>query len=307
MQEIDYSVVVPVYNSEETLQELFTRTQVVFSSIKKSFEMIFVEDGGKDNSWQVIQTLKKEFPDTVKAIKLTKNYGQHNAVLCGLSFCKGQQIITIDDDLQNPPEEIIKLIQKFEETKSDLIYGYFNKKKHSAIRNAGSKFVKKSGKVFKDAPGEGSSFRLIDKRLMDEILLHHQNFVYIDELFLWYTEDISFVEVVHEARKNNKSGYTFWKLFKMVFNITIYYTILPLKAMTVIGFLSSIISFGFAIRFMIRKLFFDVPLGYTSIIVTVLFSASLILFSLGIIGEYLNRIYIVQNKKPPYSIKKILK
>ncbi|MEA3504168.1 MAG: glycosyltransferase family 2 protein [Bacteroidota bacterium] len=307
MQEVDYSVVVPVYNSEATLEELFKRTQSVFTSLKKSFEIIFVDDGGKDGSWEILQSLKKDFPDVVKAIKLTKNYGQHNAVLCGLSFCKGQQIITIDDDLQNPPEEIKKLIQKYEETKSDLVYGFYKKKKHSLWRNAGSKLVKRSGKAFQEGPGEGSSFRLIDKHLMDEILLHHQNFVFIDELFLWYTEDISFVEVAHESRKNNESGYTFWKLFKMMFNITIYYTTLPLKIMTVIGLISSVLSFGFAVRFLVRKLFFDVPLGYTSIIVTVLFSASLILFSLGIIGEYLNRIYIVQNKKPPYSIKKVLK
>ncbi|MCF8338486.1 MAG: hypothetical protein K9I74_10955, partial [Bacteroidales bacterium] len=120
-------------------------------------------------------------------------------------------------------------------------------------------------------------------------------------------EDIAFVEVEHHARKHNKSGYSHGKLLKLFFNVTVYYTAIPLKVMTYLGLISSVISFGFAIRFIIRKLFFDVPLGYTSIIVTILFAAGLILLSLGIIGEYLNRIYIVQNKKPPYSIKKVLK
>lgn len=303
----EYAVVVPVFNSQDSLEELFERTNKTFAKLQKSFEMIFVDDGSKDASWDVLKKLKSSYPDKVNAIRLSKNFGQHNALFCGLGFVGDSKVILIDDDLQTPPEEIEKLIAKYEDHKADLVYGYYSKKRHNAWRNFGSKMMKKSSKRLNDAPGEGSSFKLVDNKLVKDILAHHQNFVYIDELFLWYTEDIDFVLVDHVARKNNKSGYTPAKLLRLFFNVTIYYTAVPLKLMIYTGLISSIISFGFAIRFIIRKIFFDVPLGYTSMIVTVLFSSSLILFSLGIIGEYLNRIYMVQNKKPPFSIKKILK
>ncbi|MGM0565915.1 MAG: glycosyltransferase family 2 protein [Bacteroidota bacterium] len=304
---IDYSVVVPVYNAEETLVSLFEGIISAFESLRKSVEVIFVDDGSKDQSWKVLTYLKNDYPDKVKAIRLAKNYGQHNAIFCGLSFVKESDVITIDDDLQTPPEEIIKLIKKHEETNADLVYGYYKRKKHNLWRNLGSKFLKKTSKTLYNAPGEGSSFKLIENKLVKDILNHYQNFVYIDELFLWYTEDIAFVEVRHISRKGGGSGYTAGKLLRLFFNITIYYTAVPLKLMTATGLIASLISFGFGIRFIIRKIFFDVPLGYTSMIVTILFSTSLILLSLGIIGEYLNRIYLVQNKKPPYSIKKVLK
>ena len=306
-ENITYSVVVPVFNGDATLEELVNRTAKLFQKLDATYEIIFVDDGSRDDSWEVLKKLKESNYEAVKAIKLSKNYGQHNAIFCGLNFVSGEYIITIDDDLQNPPEEIEKLIARHEETQADLVYGYFKRKKHSFWRNVASKMFKSFARKLQDAPGEGSSFKIIERHLVDKILKHHQNFVYIDELFLWYTEDIEFVEVAHIARKHNKSGYTHGKLLKLFFDVTIYYTAIPLKIMTYLGLLSSIVSLGFAIRFIIRKLFFDVPLGYTSIIVTILFAASLILFSLGIIGEYLNRIYIVQNKKPPYSIKKVLK
>ncbi len=302
-----YSIIIPVFNSEASLVELNERIHKVFAEINQSFEIIYVEDGAKDRSWEILRVLHREQKETVKAIKLSKNYGQHNAIFCGLSFAQGEYVITIDDDLQIPPEEIKKLILKYQETEADLVYGFFKKKKHNPVRNLGSKFLKKASKAINDTQGEGSSFKLFTKKLAQQILSHHQNFVYIDELFLWYTEDIAYVEVEHLKRQDSKSGYSFSKLFKLFFNITIYYTAVPLKIMTFTGLISSIISFIVGIRFIARWMMFDVPLGYTSIIVAVLFSTSLILFSLGIIGEYLNRLYIVQNKKPPYSIKKVLK
>lgn len=308
MQQVDYSVIVPVYNSESTLKELFDGINKVFHQLNLRHEIIFVEDGSRDTSWKVLTELKDLEPEKVRAIKLSKNFGQHNATFCGLEHAKGNVIITIDDDLQIKPEEINKLVLAFSEKKSDLIYGYFSKKNHSFFRNIGSKLLKSSGKFFNESPGEGSSFRLFSKELSEKIITHSQNFVFVDELLLWYTDDISFVKVEHHKRKNNQSGYSTMKLFKLTANLIIYYSALPLKIMTWGGFTFSVITFLIGLRFIIRKFFFHhaPPEGYTSIIVTILFSTSIIIFSLGIIGEYLNRIYMVQNKKPPYSIKKIL-
>lgn len=307
MKQPEFSIIVPVFNSENTLEQLFSRTKAVFTSLGKTFELVFVDDCSKDNSWETITQLKKQFPDEIIGIRLSRNYGQHNAVFCGLDNARGDFMITIDDDLQIPPEEIPKLIQNLNEKDSDLVYGYFGKKKHSLFRNFGSYFIKKSSRILLQSPGEGSSFRLLTRDLARNILKHNQHFMYIDELLLWYTGNISFVQVSHEKRSINHSGYSTWKLMKLSFNIVIYYTAVPLRIMTYGGFILSVLSFVLAIRFIINKLIHDVPLGYTSLIVAILFSTSIIMLCLGMIGEYLTRIYKVQNKKPPYSIKKILK
>ncbi len=303
----EYSIIVPVFNSEQTLPGLYERTAAVFMKSGYSFEMIFVDDFSHDKSWEVLTQLKKKYPENIVAIKLAKNFGQHNAVFCGLEHAQGELIITIDDDLQIPPEEIIKLIQVYHEKDADLVYGYFGKKKHSVVRNLGSYFIKKSSRILLHSPGEGSSFRLITAGLVANILKHQQHFMYIDELLLWYTSNIAFTEVRHEKRSVHRSGYSTWKLFKLSANIVIYYTAVPLRIMTYGGFILSVLSFISGIRFIINKITHDVPLGYTSLIVAILFSTSIIMLCLGLIGEYLTRIYQVQNKKPPYSIKKILK
>ena len=303
----EYSIVVPVYNSELTLEALYNRTAAVLTKDGYSFEMVFVDDFSQDKSWEVLQQLKTQHPDTITAIKLAKNFGQHNAVFCGLEHARGEQVITIDDDLQIPPEEISKLIQVYHAKDADLVYGYFGKKKHSLVRNLGSYFIKKSSRILLHSPGEGSSFRLITAGLVANILKHQQHFMYIDELLLWYTSNIAFTEVKHERRSVHRSGYSTWKLFKLSANIVIYYTAVPLRIMTYGGFVLSVLSFISGIRFIINKITHDVPLGYTSLIVAILFSTSIIMLCLGLIGEYLTRIYQVQNKKPPYSIKKILR
>ena len=302
-----YSVIVPVFNSSQSLLELYNRVEATFISLNKSFEVVFVEDSSFDNSWNVIKDLKKQHPDTITAIQLAKNFGQHNAIFCGLHYFKGEFVITLDDDLQIPPEEIEKLIERYNQTGADLIYGDLIKKQHSFIRNQGSKILNNAAKKRdKDATGKGSSFKLFKKQIALSLLNHNQNFIYIDELLLWYTKYIDFVPVKHEKRKYQKSTYTLKKLIRLFFNISVYYTKAPLKFITYGGLILSLGSFVFGINFIIRKLAYNVPLGYTSLIVTVLFSTSIILFSLGVIGEYLNRMFMVQNKKPAYSIRMLL-
>jgi len=302
-----YSVVVPVYNSEDTLEELFIRTKAVFEELKADFEFIFVEDCGRDDSWKVLQNIKKEHPEVVTAIKLHRNYGQHNATICGFSFARGEMVITIDDDLQHPPEELPKLIAKQKEDDADIVYGIFRKKQHSKVRNAGSRSARATSKLFLEGTGKGSSLRLIKKDIIDKLLEHTIHFVFIDQLLLWHTNDIEFVEVEHHKRKVKTSGYTTKKLFMLVTDLTYFYTNIPLKLMVWGGLLMSLIFFLFGLRFILQKLLFNVSVpGYTSTIVVILFSTGIIVFSLGIIGGYLSRIYMVQSKKPPFTVKKVL-
>jgi hypothetical protein len=147
----------------------------------------------------------------------------------------------------------------------------------------------------------------VTRELAGSVTGHHQSFMFLDELFLWYARDISFVDVKHEKRKYNRSGYTSLRLFRLFANIILYYSNVPLRIMVYTGLIVSSITFLIGLLFIIKKVFFNTPiLGYTSLIVTMMFSTGLIIFSLGIIGEYLSRIYLVQSKKPPYTIKKII-
>lgn len=304
MTNCNYSVVVPVYNSSGTLVELVKRVAEVFMNIPDgSFELIFVEDGSSDGSWEKIQELKKSYPETIHGIRFARNFGQHNALLCGFRFARGNYIITMDDDLQTPPEEISKLIVKIKQTNSDLVYGTYENKQHSLLRNTGSGFLKKIAPYASGNTTKGSSFRIIKRDIINQIRTYNQPFVFIDEVIFWHTGNIGSIEVNHVARKEGKSGYSFGKLIALTFNLIINYSNLPLRIMTIIGFLSSFFAILFGIFFIWKKVHYKVPIGYTSIIVTIFFSTGIILFCLGIVGEYISRIYNSQNNKPQYSIK----
>lgn len=302
----EFSVIVPVYNSQESLAELIQGILSTFEKLNRSFQLIFVDDRSTDGSWKILQELKSQHADLITIVRLTKNFGQHNATICGMQLAAGEKIITIDDDLQTPPAEIEKLIAWHDAHGNEVVYGISTAKKHHFLRNLGSRLIKSFSGKLRNTPGEGSSFRLLARPLVEKLKQNVSFFVFIDEILLWYTDDIAFVEVLHMPRKYNQSGYTFRKLWAMVANLVIFYTDFPLKLMVYGGFLVSFVSFILGIIYIIKKLLFAVPLGYTSLIVAILFSTSIILFSLGIIGEYLSRIYKVQNRKPPFSIEKIL-
>lgn len=303
----DYSIIVPVYNSSQSLEGLYSQIADTFVTIGKTCEVIFIDDDSHDSSWDVLQEIQAQHPSNVVAIKLAKNFGQHNATLCGIAAASGEYIVTIDDDLQNPPKEIIKLIARMKETDADLIYGIYSKKHHSVVRNMGSSALKGSSRRLFQTKGKGSSFRLMKSALGTKLLNHQINFIYLDELFNWYTNHIDFATVEHCTRPYQKSNYTSRSLFSMLSNMVIYYTAVPLQVMVYGGFILSLFSFFLGLAFIYRKLVHDVPLGFTAMIVAVLFSTSIILLSLGVLGEYLSRIYNVQNRKPPYSIKKVIR
>lgn len=306
MSEKEYSVIIPVYNSETTLNELFTRTKNVFEKLNCSFEIVFIEDCGSDGSWDKLCEIKKSGPDIVTIIKLAKNFGQHNAILCGLNHIKGKKVITIDDDLQIPPEEIEKLIKEYEVTKADVVYGKFIQKKHRFYRNFGSYLVQRIFKKIFKSRDNITSFRLICENLVNNLKGHKESFVYIDGLLHWYTKDFAFVTVNHEPRKFGKSGYSMIKLISLANNLLFNFTTIPLRWMIDLGFLFAILSFIPIIVFIYRKLVYDVPIGYTSLIVTLFFIFSVLLLVIGVVGEYISRLYSLQNEKPQYSIKHIL-
>ena len=301
----EYSVVIPVFNSELSLEPLFDGLKSVFASEQKKAQYIFVDDGSFDKSWEVLKQIKEQEKENITIVKLNKNYGQSNATFCGLELTKGNFVITIDDDLQQPPEEITKLIRARDAGDWDMVYGIFDKKQHSFYRNLSSKLVRKTISRFIDRPDSTTSFRIIKSEVVKKILVHKSNFIFIDELIWWYTGSISYIVTKHRKRAEHKSGYTPGKLWSLFTNLIIFYTNFPLRLMIYGGLFFSTIFLVSIIGFLVSKALNNAPLGYTSIIITILFGTSIILLSLGIIGEYISRLYSFQNKKPPFIIKDI--
>jgi undecaprenyl-phosphate 4-deoxy-4-formamido-L-arabinose transferase len=304
----DYSVIIPVFNSELTLETLFEGLKKAFSKFSgKTVEYIFVDDGSFDNSWEILQKLNKEENAEITIIRLNRNYGQSNATFCGLELAKGKLVITIDDDLQQPPEEISKLINALNTGGWDVVYGVYEKKQHSFFRNLSSKIVRRTIARFIDRPSATTSFRIVKSEIVKKILPHKSNFIFIDELIWWYTDSVSYVVTEHKRRTIKKSGYSPGKLWGLLANLIIFYTNFPLRLMIYGGLFFSVVFFIAIIGLIIAKIMNNTPLGYSSTMISIMFGTSIILLSLGVIGEYISRLYSFQNKKPPYIIKDIKK
>lgn len=300
---MDVSVVVPVFNSQGSLKELFEKLNYTLTQLNLSFEVVFVDDCSKDSSWDVLLELKESHSDLVKLIRFSRNFGQHNATLCGLRYAKGDVALTIDDDLQQAPEDIVLLLDRMKQTNADLVYGVGGEH-HSTFRKVGSSLYKKTAKYIDGKYGDGSSFRLISRSLLEKVVQHTNHFVLLEELLFWYTQNIEIVPVQHFPKKSGKSGYSPWKIFQLISDISLNYSDWPLKFMTYGGAVFSVISFLFGVYFIFKKVFLDVNIrGFTALIVAVFFSTSLLLLCFGIVGKYLNNIHTALSKKPMYSIK----
>lgn len=302
-KQIDYSVVIAVYNSENTLEELCERIANVFKAISGNYEIIMVDDGSKDNSWGKMEELHKE-ASRIKIIKLMRNFGQHNAIMCGFHFVHGEYVITIDDDLQNPPEEIPKLIDAMKKGKYDVVYGEYIKKKHSFFRNIGSSIVQFVYKKVFGVKRGISAFRIIKREIIQDMIKYDKNYVFIDGIIALYTINIGHVNVTHHDRERGKSGYSLKKLLKLSLNMITNFSIFPLQLASLLGFVFAIFGFSIALFYFFRKVVYGIPVpGYTSLIVVITIFAGVQLITLGIIGEYIGRIHLNLNKNPQYIIK----
>ncbi|HLP20477.1 MAG TPA: glycosyltransferase family 2 protein [Chitinophagales bacterium] len=303
-----YSVVVPVYNSEKTLPELCARIEATFKKINSTFEIILVNDNSLDGSWNAMRPLKQQYGDALTAIHLRGNFGQHKALLCGFQFARGEYIVTIDDDLQFFPEDIELMISRIHTTQSDLVYGtYMDERKHSPVRRWGSNFIGFIFAKFGNTVGQGSSFKIIHRSVIDKIKDYNHSFTFVDEILSWHTTKIEWQDVRHAERREGASGYSIPKLVFLSFNLIFAYTTIPLRFMTWFGFTSFWICLVLVCYFIYMKIVMGAALGFTALIVSIFMSTGLILFSLGVIGEYLNRLFALQHKKPPYLIQEILK
>ncbi|MBS6734257.1 MAG: glycosyltransferase family 2 protein [Clostridiales bacterium] len=303
-----YSVVVPVYNSEHMLEELYRRICQVFeNTIHENFELILVDDGSKDDSFSVMSRLRSH-DRRVKIIQMARNFGQHPALLCGFAHAKGDFIITMDDDLQHPPEEIPKLIREMNRRDDvDVIIASYEGRKHGPIRRLGTKFSvwATSRMLGKDPNLEITSFRLIRRFIVDAILKTNTYLPQIGNLLVLTSNRIINVPVRHDARAYGKSGYSLRRLIRdLIFDITTH-TAFPLIVVRNIGILSFLFSFCLGIFYLVRYFMYGAAVeGWTSLMLVCLAFFGLTLLSIGIIGMYLMNILNEAKKMPHYVVRR---
>ena len=300
---IDYSIIIPAYHAETSIEKLYDALKAYFTSTQKTFEVVFVDDASGDSTWKVLQQLK-ENNKNVKIVRFAKNFGQHAATLCGFSFAKGKFVITMDDDMEIHPDQISKLIEEQQKGNHDVVYGEYKKLNQPFFRGIFTKFYKFGSKLVEGKnKGKGSPFRLIKTELAHKLAETHRHFVFIDELLLWYTSNIAFIQVNPNPNYIRKGGYSLGSLFKITSNVVMFSSASPLKLVTNLGISLATINFLIGSFYLLKKTLFRTPVpGYTSIIVSLLFSTGLIVLSIGIVAQYISKIMQDVNKKPSYHI-----
>ena len=304
---MDLSIVIPVYRSAQTLESLVDRLLPVLEQLDRSYEIVFVDDGSPDNSWAKLQQLQARYPDRIVAIQLMRNYGQHNALMCGFRHSQGDFVITMDDDLQNPPEEIARILAEIERKDLDLVYGNYDQKKHGSCRNLGSWLVNRFYRAVFHSNVTVTSFRAIRRPLLESIFNYNLTFTFLDGLLAWNTQRIGSIKVDHHPRQAGRSGYSISKLLVLALNLFTNFSLLPLQLVSLLGVVTAIGGFALGAFFLAQALFSDVVVpGYASTIVAVLMLGGMQLLALGVIGEYLGRLHLNVNGKPQYCERRIL-
>jgi glycosyltransferase involved in cell wall biosynthesis len=298
------SVIIPVYRSETILPELVERLERVLDRTKSAYELVLVNDSSPDRSWDVISQLADRHT-WIHPINLMRNYGQHNALLCGIRAARYDMIVTMDDDLQHPPEEIPKLLAALAQG-FDVVYGTPEKEEHGFLRNLASQATKLA---LQNAMGASiarqvSAFRAFRTEVAGAFNHYEGSFVSIDVLLTWGTNRFAAVPVAHEPRKQGKSGYTFRGLITHAMNMMTGFTTLPLQIASLVGFAFTI--FGFCVLGYVLVRYFTlgnpVP-GFPFLASIVALFSGAQLFALGIIGEYLARMHFRSLQKPPYVVR----
>ncbi|MDP9838259.1 undecaprenyl-phosphate 4-deoxy-4-formamido-L-arabinose transferase [Neorhizobium huautlense] len=300
---MEISVVVPVYRSAGILPELVRQVSDELSILAPDrYEVVLVNDRSPDHSWSVMRDLSKDRP-WLKCISLRKNAGQHNAIMAGLNFAVGRIVIIMDDDLQHPPSALSTLAEKIREG-ADVCYTRYLERKHSTFKTLGSKVNDiAAGLLLKKPKGLYlSSFKALSGSLVKEIIRYDGPFTYVDGLILSVTDSIAVVEIKHGARAEGDSGYTLKKLLSLWLKMATRSSI-PLRVATVSGFVLSLLSMLLFAAVIIERLIAgtDQP-GWASTIAVLLFVSGVQMFFLGVLGEYVGRIYSRVNKEPQFTV-----
>jgi undecaprenyl-phosphate 4-deoxy-4-formamido-L-arabinose transferase len=296
------SVVVPVYRSEQTLPKLHQRVTAAIERITQDFEILLVEDCGGDGSWEVIKTLAAA-DRRVRGIKLSRNFGQHAATICGFSLSRGDWVITLDDDLEQNPDEIPVLFAKAQEGYA-LVYGIYGARAHSAWRNLTSEVARRMFRMaIPSLNYEYTSFRVINGRLARELAQFDSPFPFVDGYLSWLTNSCASVPVAHSARDSGRSNYNFRKLVIHTVNIFVTFSDLPLRMASWIGLLAFFVGMAWLSAIVLRWLVGGITVsGYASVMAGIILFSGLQLLILGVFGEYLGRVNFKSSKKPLFLV-----
>jgi polyisoprenyl-phosphate glycosyltransferase len=293
-EKINYSVVIPIFNSEKTLNELIQRLITTFEAISSDYEILLIDDCSLDGSWHILKELHQK-NGKIKIVHLQKNFGQHNAILCGLNHSRGDYVIIMDDDLQHPPEEIPKLITKIKDGYS-VVYGKYKIKHHSRIENFFSNQLQIFIHYILDIPNTIfiSSFAILTSDIVTNMTSIKSSYIFLPALVRRsvQTNKIANVEVMHDPRKVGESNYNIRKYLSLALNLIINYSVLPLLIVGIFGIIISMMSFCYGLYIIGRYLMdpTQTVMGWNSLMVAITFLGGMILFSIAIIGEYLRRI-----------------
>lgn len=299
------SVVIPVYRSEKSISLLVEELARELPTLSSDFEVILIEDDGGDSSWSVIQSLSLRYP-FVRGYKLMRNYGQHNAVLCGVRAARFSYIVTMDDDLQHPTRHIKDLLAKLEEG-YDVVYGTPEKERHGLFRNLASLTTKLAlqSAMGAETARKVSAFRVFRTHLRESFAHFRGPLVNIDVLLTWSTTRFIAVVTPHAPRTLGKSTYTFGKLVTHAFNLITGFSTLPLRFASALGLLMTAFGFIVLVYIILSQVFafrFEVP-GFTFTVSLIAIFAGAQMFALGIIGEYLARMHLRIMDRPVYIVK----
>ena len=299
------SFVIPCYYSEKTLREVVENVIQEFE--KDEIELVLVNDGSKDNTMGVINELCNEY-SFIKGVNLSKNFGQDGARMAGYKYCTGDYIVSLDDDGQNPPKEAHKLIAKLNEG-YEVVFGKYIVKKHSKFKNFGSKVNDKMANIIIGKPKDIRlcSYFAMTKFVAKEIIKYEGAFPYVWGLILRTTDNICNEIIEHREREVGESTYTFSKLLGLWLNGFTAFSVKPLRIASLSGVIFSILGFIFAIYIVISKIMFGIATGgWTSLMSVVLIMGGILLIMLGLLGEYVGRIYLNENKAPKYIVKEMI-
>lgn len=301
---LDVSVVIPVYGSETSLEPLLERLFKTLESLTGRFEVICVNDDSPDGAWSVLQRLHQAYGDRLLAIRLMRNFGQHNATMCGFRYARGRVIVTMDDDLQHRPEDLPRLLHHLEAEELDVVYGTYEQKEHSAFRNFGSWVVNQVFRRVFNLPFNFSSYRAIRSPVASAITSYNLNYTFIDGLLAWTTTRIGDKEVIHDPRTSGKSGYGLSKLLVLALNLVTNFSLVPLQFASFVGLATAIGGLTAGLIFVVLYLMGNIKVpGFASIITAVFALGGIQLLALGTIGEYLGRLHLNFNRKPQFLVR----
>ena len=301
------SFVIPCYRSENTVEHVVAEIKSTMTESGYAYEIVLVNDCSPDNTMGTIRRLCGS-DDHIKGIGFARNFGQHAALMAGLRQAEGDYVVCLDDDGQTPADEVHKLLEKLEEG-YDAVYAAYDHKQHSAFRNLGSKVNELMTRMMLDKPADLyiSSYFAVQRFVVDDMIRYENSYPYVIGLVLRATKNITNVMVNHREREEGSSGYTFKKLLGLWFNGFTAFSVKPLRLATCVGAFSAFVGFLYGFYTIIKKMINpDVPLGFSSTMAAIVFFGGMIMIMLGLIGEYIGRIYISLNNSPQYVIRERL-